>query len=454
VDEAGAGEPSSEEAIGAFHDALLDDDPAALYDRAPCGYVSTLPDGTIVKANATFLTLTGYEREELVGRRTFADLLTAGGRIYHETHYAPMLQLQGGARAIALDIVCADRTRLPVLVNAVLERSADGQPVVVRAAVFDATDRRGYERELLRAKERAEASEARAVALARTLQQTLIPPTPPTIPGLDVAAAYRPAGDGSEVGGDFYDVFEVSTGDWVVAIGDVQGKGVEAAVVTALARHTIRAAAVDQSEPSQILTTLNTVLLRDDPTGRLCTVTVVRLRRAGGAWTATTSCGGHPAPLLSVAVALRRRWACRAPCSACSRRRGRRPPCCARPWRSHRALHRRGHRAAATAASSARSASPGCSPPPGLGGGDGSSPARRGRPVPGRPPARRHRHRRPRRPLRCAVPQAPRAGPAWQDRGVAAADRRDAGRLFDEVPELYDRVRRGIPPSCSPNSSP
>jgi sigma-B regulation protein RsbU (phosphoserine phosphatase) len=302
VNEANAGELSSEEALGAFYDALLDDDPTALYERAPCGYVSTLPDGTIVKANTTFLTLTGYERDELVGRRTFAQLLTAGGRMYHETHYAPMLQMQGSARAIALDIVCADGARLPVLVNAVLERSDDGRPVVVRAAIFDATDRRGYERELLRAKERAETSEVRAIALARTLQQTLIPPTPPTIPGLDVAAAYRPAGDGSEVGGDFYDIFEIAAGDWVVAIGDVQGKGVGAAVVTALARHTIRAAAVNQTEPSEILTTLNTVLLRDD-TDRLCTVTILRLRHAGSDWEATISCGGHPAPLLSRAGA-------------------------------------------------------------------------------------------------------------------------------------------------------
>jgi sigma-B regulation protein RsbU (phosphoserine phosphatase) len=297
-----AAELSSEEARDAFHDALLDDDPAALYDRAPCGYVSTLPDGTIVKANATFLLLTGYDRQDLVGRRTFAQLLTAGGRIFHETHYAPMLQMQGSARAIALDIVCADGTRLPVLVNAVLERSSDGQPAIVRAAIFDATDRREYERELLRAKQRAEASEARAVALAQTLQKTLIPPTPPEIPGLDVAAAYRPAGDGSEVGGDFYDIFEVAAGDWVVAIGDVQGKGVDAAVVTALARHTIRAAAVNQSEPSEILSTLNTVLLHDD-SERLCTVTLIRLRDADGTWSATASCAGHPAPLLSRAGA-------------------------------------------------------------------------------------------------------------------------------------------------------
>ena len=99
-----------------------------------------------------------------MGRRSFVDLLTGGGRIYHETHYAPMLQMQGMAREIALDIVGADGRRIPALVNAVLERDAAGAPIVVRAAVFDATERREYERELLRSKQRAEESEAEAAA--------------------------------------------------------------------------------------------------------------------------------------------------------------------------------------------------------------------------------------------------------------------------------------------------
>jgi sigma-B regulation protein RsbU (phosphoserine phosphatase) len=298
VTDAGAtADVSSEEALDAFYGALLDDDPVALYERAPCGYLSTLPDGTIVKVNGTFLTLTGYDRSDLIGRRRFADLLTPGGRIYHETHYAPMLEMQGSARGIALDVVRADGGRLPVLVNAVTERDDEGRTIVIRAAVFDATDRREYERELLRAKDRAEVSERRAVELARTLQRTLIPPETPVVPGLDVAAVYRPAGDGSDVGGDFFDVFQIGEGDWVVALGDVQGKGAEAAVVTALARHTIRAAAVNQQDPSGILATLNSVLVRD-AVDRHCTAVVVRLRREGDRWVTTTSCAGHPAPLL------------------------------------------------------------------------------------------------------------------------------------------------------------
>jgi sigma-B regulation protein RsbU (phosphoserine phosphatase) len=287
----------TDEALDGFYTALLDDDPSALYERAPCGYLSTTPEGSVIKVNETLCALTGYAPEDLIGKRTFSDLLTAGGRIYHETHFAPMLQMHGQVRAIALDIVRADGERLPVLVNAVLERDAEGNPAIVRTALFDASDRREYERELLRAKERAEESEARARALARTLQQTLIPPAPPAIPGLDVAAAFRPAGSGDEVGGDFYDIFEIGAGDWAVAIGDVCGKGVEAAVVTALARHTIRAAAVNSSTPSEILNVVNEVLLRHDG-DRFCTIALMRLRRTGDTWVAEVGSAGHPLPLL------------------------------------------------------------------------------------------------------------------------------------------------------------
>jgi sigma-B regulation protein RsbU (phosphoserine phosphatase) len=285
----------TEEAAAAFAAALLSDDAETLYDRAPCGYLSTMPDGLIVKTNSTFLTLTGYEADDLVGRRRFSELLTAGGRIYHETHYAPMLQMQGSAREIALDIVRADGSRLPVLVNSVLETDETGAPSVIRTALFDATDRREYERELLRDKQRAEESELRATALARTLQQTLIPPVPPRVPNLDVAAVYRPAGAGEEVGGDFYDVFQTGP-DWVVAIGDVCGKGAEAAVVTALVRYTIRAAAARLRSPAAMLADVNEVLLRHE-TERFCTAAVLRLRREAEGWEVTLAAGGHPLPL-------------------------------------------------------------------------------------------------------------------------------------------------------------
>ncbi len=280
-----------------FYDALLDDDAEALYERAPCGYVSAAPDGVVIKVNETFLTWTGYRGEDLVGQRAFVDLLSAGGRIYHETHYRPLLEMQGRVREIALEIVRVDGGRLPVLLNSVLERDERGHPVVIRTAIFDATERRRYERELLSAKQRAEQAEERARGLVETLQRSLLPPEVPRVEGLDLAAVYRPAGAGDELGGDFYDVFEAREGEWFLAVGDVRGKGVEAAIVTGQARDVLRAAAVASTSPRDLLCVLNEVLLRSRA-DRFVTVALLRLIRRPAGWAATVALGGHPRPLV------------------------------------------------------------------------------------------------------------------------------------------------------------
>jgi PAS domain S-box-containing protein len=134
----------------------LDESAEDLYDNAPCGYLSARPGGLIVRVNQTFPTWTGYRREELVDRKRFQDLLTPGGRIFHETHYAPLLRMQGAVREIALDVIRADGRPLPVLINSVLRKDAAGQPLLTRTTIFNATDRKEYERELLRERRRAE----------------------------------------------------------------------------------------------------------------------------------------------------------------------------------------------------------------------------------------------------------------------------------------------------------
>ena len=281
----------------AFYSALVDDNAEDLYENAPCGYLSTLLDGTIVKVNATFERWTGYARADLVGRRTFASLLSAGGRIFHETHYAPLLRMQGTAREIAMDVVCVDGRRLPVLVNAVVKDDPSGQPTLVRTALFDATERRQYELELVQARRRAEESEARARLLTATLQKSLVPPSAPEVPGLDVVAAYRPASTGVELGGDFSDVFEMPGGSWGVVIGDVRGKGVEAATVATLARHTLRAAAMRTNQPHLALQTLHQTL-ESEGAERFCTAVFARIRpRQGHGSRLVVSAGGHPLPL-------------------------------------------------------------------------------------------------------------------------------------------------------------
>ncbi|MFF0380592.1 SpoIIE family protein phosphatase [Actinoplanes missouriensis] len=154
-----------------------DDDPEDLYEHAPCGYLTTLPDGTIVRVNETFLTWTGYTRVGLIGHRRFRDLLTGGDKIYHETHYAPLLSMQNEVHEIALEVVGADGRRLPVLVNSVLERGAGGAPRIIRTMVFNATERRSYERELLTARREAEASEQRVRVLQQIVADLSAAPT-------------------------------------------------------------------------------------------------------------------------------------------------------------------------------------------------------------------------------------------------------------------------------------
>lgn len=147
---------------------LLEEDPADLYENAPMGYLSALPDGRIVKVNRTFCAWTGRSPEQLLGIR-FQDLLTMGGRVFHETHVVPLLRMQGAVREIAMDVVRVDGSVLPCLINAVELRGDDGAPLLMRATLFEATARRRYERELLAAQRAAEESEARS----RTVQRVV-----------------------------------------------------------------------------------------------------------------------------------------------------------------------------------------------------------------------------------------------------------------------------------------
>ena len=133
--------------------------------------------------------------------------------------------------------------------------------------------------------------------IAQTLQNSLLPPETPEIPGLDVAVRYRPAGAGNLVGGDFYDVFEADDRTWAVAVGDVCGKGPEAAAITGLVRQTIRTAATTEPDPSAVLSVVNHEMIRTNG-DRFCTVALGRIERDNGSVRVTVSCGGHPPPLV------------------------------------------------------------------------------------------------------------------------------------------------------------
>jgi phosphoserine phosphatase RsbU/P len=130
----------------------IEEDLEDLYENAPCGYLSLRIDGRIAKANQTFCRWTGYLPNELVGKRVH-DFLNIAGRIFYETHFAPLLRMQGFFDEVALDFLRKDGESFPVLVNAAERKDADGRPLFIRLTVFNATDRRKYERGLLKARD-------------------------------------------------------------------------------------------------------------------------------------------------------------------------------------------------------------------------------------------------------------------------------------------------------------
>jgi len=140
-----------------------------LFETAPCGYISAQANGRITKVNQTFATWIGHDRAQLVGRR-FPDLLTSAGKIYYETHFAPLLRMQGFFNEVALDLVRADGAVVPVLVNAVERRDSAGTVRFIRMTIFTASDRRQYERELLEARRATERANADLHELNLTLE--------------------------------------------------------------------------------------------------------------------------------------------------------------------------------------------------------------------------------------------------------------------------------------------
>ena len=145
--------------------------------------------------------------------------------------------------------------------------------------------------------ERARAERSLAY-IAGALQESLLPSGLPEIPGTELATRFRPAGEGYRVGGDFYDAFESGPGRWVIAVGDVSGKGPGAAAVTGLARHTLRTAALHDDSPSHVLGVLNAALQDRTSPREVCTVAYARLEAVEAGFVLTFASGGHPLPLL------------------------------------------------------------------------------------------------------------------------------------------------------------
>lgn len=165
---------------------------------------------------------------------------------------------------------------------------------------FEAEDARVAEELALRAA--VAADNARLYSdrsrVARTLQRSLMPAELPSLPGIEAAVRFRSAGDGQEVGGDFYDVFAAADDAWVAVVGDVCGKGAEAAALTALSRHTVRAAARYEAGPVGVLAALNGAILEQSPELLFTTAALLRIEPGRGEVRVRAALGGHLPPLV------------------------------------------------------------------------------------------------------------------------------------------------------------
>jgi PAS domain S-box-containing protein len=259
----------------------------ALYDQAPCGYVVTDLRGTLVQINQTFEALSGYRPEQLVGQVRLAELFTRGGRIYYETHYAPLLIMQGSVQAIALELRRADGAAVPILVNSVVHRDPGGSPQAIFTTVFDATDRRSYESELL-------AARGHERDIAHYLQRSMLSGRLPTGAGFELAFRYDPAEDGLEIGGDWYDAFWLDQRVIGLVVGDVVGRGIEAAAAMGQLRSAVRALAATRLGPSELLSALD-VYAHRHAVGETATLIYAQLDVSTGEL--RFACAGHPPPV-------------------------------------------------------------------------------------------------------------------------------------------------------------
>ena len=241
--------------------------------------------GRVVDLNPAAESVFGYRRDDVIGERLGDLIIPPALRDAHQRAVRAYVETGRGSilnRRLELEGMRADGTTFPVELT--VTRLGISDPPVFAGFIRDITERR-----------RADEQRAR---LIETLQRTLLPPHLPEVPGLELGAAYRAGSEGVQVGGDFYDVFELESGRWALVLGDVSGKGVEAAVLTAAVRHAARAAAVRHRDPRDVIAALNGAMLRDTDRGSFFTAVYATLELAPDAVHVCLASGGHPLPLL------------------------------------------------------------------------------------------------------------------------------------------------------------
>ncbi|MGH2967764.1 MAG: SpoIIE family protein phosphatase [Solirubrobacteraceae bacterium] len=283
---------------------------ASIVEAALDCVITMNAEGRIVDFNPAAEATFGYAREDVAGE-LLADVIIPPElreahrnalRRYLETRQPVILN-----RRLELTGMRADGTTLAVELT--VTRLGEREPPVFAGFVRDIGDRVRNTEQVARlleleqaARLRAEEAERFSRGVAETLQRGLLPTRLPSIPGLELGAAYRPGSADSLVGGDFYDVFELGERCWGIAVGDVCGKGAAAASITALMRWTIRAAAARGDGPAAVLETVNRTLMSDTAPGDYCTAIYATIDAGGPAPVLRLSVAGHPLPLLRSAA--------------------------------------------------------------------------------------------------------------------------------------------------------
>lgn len=261
------------------------------------GLLVVSPAGEMISHNRRFVEIWGIDEEVLASRSDAAAVAQASQQVVDpEEFVAGVRQCYEQPHNPRRDEIVFRDGRVLDRYGAPL-RGDDGAYYGWAWYFRDVTEQKRTERALFESGERF-------AALARTLQESLLPPDLPDVRGVELATRYHPAGEGVDVGGDFYDVFQTSPRAWGIVVGDVCGKGAEAARLTALARYTVRAASMQARTPARILAMLNEALLRqnsqeaDDGDERFASVVYASLRRSRDGISLAVSSGGHPPALL------------------------------------------------------------------------------------------------------------------------------------------------------------
>jgi len=267
---------------------------AAMFEASLDCIVSMDHHGLVTDFNAAAEAVFGWRRDEIVGQAMAERLIPPRLRQSHHDGLARYLATGEDrvlGRRVELTAQRRDGSLFPVELT--VARIATEGPPSFTAFIRDITERQ-------RAAQALYDSREQFAELAYTLQTSLLPAELPDVPGMELAARYHPAVAGVEVGGDFYDVFRTGRATWGVVMGDVCGKGADAASLTGLVRHTIRAAAMVTTQPARILAMLNEAILRqqDATNERFATVAYASVARRAGQTTLTVACGGHPSPLV------------------------------------------------------------------------------------------------------------------------------------------------------------